>query len=134
MDALAVAQRWARTWERAWPARATDDIIALYADGASYRASALRGPEPGGAAAYLGRQFAVEENVRCRFGDPVAAGDRAAVEWWASWVESGQPVTLAGVTVLRFDDCERVVDHVDYWLSTVGRHEPYSGWGSASDG
>jgi hypothetical protein len=45
------AERWARTWERAWPTKDADAIAALYADGAAYRAHAFRDPEPGGARA-----------------------------------------------------------------------------------
>jgi nuclear transport factor 2 (NTF2) superfamily protein len=129
VDVLAAAQKWARTWERAWPQRAVDDIAALYRPDAVYRSSAVRQPEPGGAVAYLRRQFAVELGVQCRFGNPIAAGARAAVEWWASWVEGGETVTLAGTTVLRFGPDGLVVDHVDYWLAVEGRHAPYVGWG-----
>jgi SnoaL-like domain len=128
METGAAAAGWAETWQRAWPAGDAGAIELLYAPHASYRSSALADPEPGGAGAYLARQFPAEQDVRCRFGRPVAEGDRAAVEWWASWVEDAQTVTLAGVTVLRFDVEGRVVDHVDYWLSTEGRREPYPGW------
>ena len=61
----------------------------------------------------------------CRFGEPVVSGDRAAVEWWASWTEDGQPITLAGATLLRFDDEGKVVDQRDYWNQASGRIEPY---------
>jgi hypothetical protein len=56
-------------------------------------------------------------------------GERAAVEWWASWVEDGAELTLAGATVLRFDDEGRVVEHLDYWVETQGRLLPFAGWG-----
>ena len=128
MEAGVAAARWAETWQRAWPAGDAAAIELLYAPNALYRSSALADPEPGGVTAYLARQFAAEQDVRCRFGLPVAAGVRAAVEWWASWVEDAQTVTLAGVTLLRFDVDGLVVDHVDYWLSTGGRQEPYPGW------
>ena len=64
---------------------------------------------------YLRRNFDVEHEVECRFGEPVAAGDRAATEWWASWVEDGEPLTMAGVTVVRFGADGLIVDHRDYW-------------------
>ncbi len=128
METGAAAARWAETWQRAWPTRDAEAIELLYAPNASYRSSALADPEPGGVTAYLTRQFAAEQDVQCRFGQPVADRARAAVEWWASWVEDAQTVTLAGVTLLRFDIDGRVVDHVDYWLSTGGRREPYPGW------
>jgi hypothetical protein len=38
-------------------------------------------------------------------------------------------VTLAGVSVLRFDESGLVVDQRDYWSQRDGRHEPPEGWG-----
>jgi hypothetical protein len=49
-------------------------------------------------------------------------------EWWGSWSERGEQVTLAGVTVLRYDDDDRVVDHRDYWNQIEERVDPYQGW------
>jgi hypothetical protein len=70
----------------------------------------------------------VEADVECRFGEPIASGDRAAVEWWGSWVEDGKTLTLAGTSVLRFDADGRVVDQRDYWNEVEGREPPYGGW------
>ena len=98
------------------PAKQAAEIAALYRDTASYRSSRFGEPEPGGALAYVERQFAVEEAVECRFAEPIASGERAAVEWSASFIEADQAVTLAGTTVLRFDADGLVVDHVDYWM------------------
>jgi hypothetical protein len=123
------ARLWAETWERAWPAKDADAIAALYADDAIYRSHPMLDPEPGAALGYTRRQFALEDSIECRFGRPIAAGDRAAVEWWASWVEGGRELTLAGTTVLRFDENGRVVEHVDYWVERDGRVAPFSGWG-----
>ena len=128
MDGRAAADRWAQTWQRAWPRGDAAAIAALYAPDAAYRSSALAEPEAGGASAYLDRQFPLEHDLRYRFGQPLVDETRAAVEWWASWIEDGQPVTLAGVTVLRFDGDGRVVDHVDYWVNAPGRSQPYLGW------
>ena len=127
MDALAAARRWAKTWERAWPRQDSEAIEALYADGAAYRSLAF-GP-PTTVDRYLPAVFAKETEVECRFGEPVASGDRAAVEWWASWLEAGKPVTLAGVTMLRFDGEALVLDHRDYWNEVDRRERPYGGWG-----
>ncbi len=129
MDALQAARRWARTWERAWPAKDAGAIAALYADGATYRGHAMRDAEPGSALAYTTREFALEDDIECRFAEPVASGDRAAVEWWTSWVEDGRELTLAGATFLRFDEDGRVVEHVDYWNQADGRVPPFPGWG-----
>ncbi len=126
MDTEQAARRWAETWAAAWPRRDADAIAVLYADGAAYRALAFRSSDnPSG---YLKRVFAEESDVNCSFGDPVVSGDRAAVEWWGSWTEDGKRITLAGATLLRFDDDGKVVDHRDYWNQAKGRIEPYSGW------
>ncbi len=117
-------------WERAWPAKDADAIAALYAPEAVYRSHPHRDPEEGSARGYVTRQFAVEQAVECRFGDPVSAGDRAAVEWWGSWIEEGREVTLSGATVLRFDGDGLVVEHVDYWVESPGRLDPFARWGS----
>ncbi len=34
-----------------------------------------------------------EENIECWLALPIASGNRAAVEWWASWTEQGQELT-----------------------------------------
>ncbi|HKG09637.1 MAG TPA: nuclear transport factor 2 family protein [Gaiellaceae bacterium] len=130
MDTEAAARRWRDTWQRAWPERDADAIVALYADSVPYRALAFREPDRGlaGVRGYLEREFGVEEDVECRFGEPVVSGDRAAVEWWASWVEDGTPLTLAGSTFLRFGADGRVIDHRDYWNQVERREPPYDGW------
>jgi ketosteroid isomerase-like protein len=130
MDVQAAASRWARTWSRAWPEHDVDAIAALYSDEVEYRALAFREPDlgVGGVRRYLRENFGVEQDVECWFGVPVATGDRAAVEWWATWVEEGQRLTLAGTTVLRFDDDGQIVDHRDYWNQVEHRQPPYQGW------
>lgn len=130
MNVEAAAKRWAETWSHAWPEGDVEAIASLYADDAVYRALAFREPDRGlpGVRRYLTENFAVENEVECWFGEPVAAGDRAAVEWWGSWVEDGKQLTLAGATMLRFDDDGRVVDHRDYWNEVDRRQAPYAGW------
>lgn len=132
MDTRGAARLWAQTWERAWASKDAEAIAALYADGAAYRAHPFREPEAGGALAYTRREFGLEDDIECRFGEPIAANGRAAVEWWASWVEGGRELTLAGATVLRFDSDGLVVEHVDYWVQGDGRLPPFSGWGIGS--
>ena len=130
MDVQAAARRWAAVWSEAWPKRDIDAIVALYADSTVYRALPFREPDRGlvGDRRYLNPTFAVEDEIECRFGDPIVAGDRAAVEWWASWIERGEQLTLAGVSVLRFDPDGNVVDHRDYWNEIERLEPPYAGW------
>jgi len=130
MDLETAARRWAETWTLAWPDHDVDAIAALYAEDAEYRALAFRAPDLGvsGVRHYLRENFAVEEHVECWFGMPVAMGDRAAVEWWATWVENGRRLTMAGTTMLRFGADGQVVDHRDYWNELERREPPYEGW------
>jgi ketosteroid isomerase-like protein len=120
VDIQEAATRWAKTWERAWPEGDSAAIASLYAEDATYRSHPLKDPIEGGARAYTAQQFAAETDVRCRFGSPIAAGERAAVEWWASWIEDDRELTLVGTTVLRFNTEGRVVEHVDYWGARTG--------------
>jgi len=130
MDVDAVARGWADTWTRAWPEHDVDAIAALYSDDAEYRALAFREPDLGvsGVRRYLQANFGVEDDVECWFGTPVASSDRAAIEWWATWVENGQRLTLAGTTLLRFGGDGQIVDHRDYWNQVERREPPYEGW------
>jgi steroid delta-isomerase len=130
VDVEAAARRWKETWERGWRDRDVDAIASLYADDALYRGLAFREPDRGlaGVRRYLEENFGVEEEVECWFGEPVAADDRAAVEWWATWIEEGRRLTLAGATVLRFDADGQVVDHRDYWNQVERREPPFAGW------
>jgi hypothetical protein len=130
MDVEAAARRWADVWSLAWPAKEVEAIAALYSPEALYRALAFREPDRGldGVRRYLRENFAVEDGIECRFGAPIVQGDRAAVEWWASWLENEQELTLAGATVLRFDADGRIVDHRDYWNDVDRREPPYEGW------
>jgi ketosteroid isomerase-like protein len=130
MDAEAAARRWVEVWSSAWPARDKEAITALYADDAVYRALAFRDPDLGiaGVRRYLGENVAVEFEIECWFGEPVVSGDRAAVEWWGTWIEQGGELTLAGTTFLRFGPDGKVVDHRDYWNEVERREPPYDGW------
>ena len=122
-----LARRWRDAWAEAWPRRDVDAIAVLYRSGAAYRSHPLRpASEP---RAYLERVFAEEDAIECWFGDPLVAGHRAAVEWWASYREAGEDITLAGTTVLRFGADGLVTEHVDYWVVGSGREPPFPGWG-----
>ncbi len=82
----------------------------------------------GGVRRYLEQNFAAEHELECWFGEPVIQGDRAAVEWWGTWIEEGTRLAMAGATVLRFDTAGLVVDHRDYWNQSDRPERPYSGW------
>ena len=127
MDARAAARTWIQTWQRAWPAGDVDALAALYVEGTPYRSHPFRDAER--ARDYLSRAFGEEELVESWFGEPVVAGDRAGVEYWAVLREGDVETTIAGTSMLRFGDDGRVVEHRDYWDHTPGRREPPPGWG-----
>jgi hypothetical protein len=50
--------------------------------------------------------------------------DRAAVDWWGVITGSdGSLQTIAGTSLLRFDESGLVVEQRDAWSETDGRHE-----------
>ena len=131
-DAEEAARRWIEGWSRAWPAEDADAVAALYADDAVYRSHPFREPHLGtaGARAYAERAFGEETLVEAWFGEPIAAGNRAAVEYWAILSSAGKELTLTGTTVLRFARDGRVEEHREYWSLDDGAYRPPPGWGA----
>jgi hypothetical protein len=67
--------------------------------------------------------------VTAWFGEPVVDGDRAAVPWYATQIEDGEPVTLAGISLLRFNADGLVVEEFDTWNSVEGMTPRPPSWG-----
>ena len=89
-----------------------DAIDALYAPGARFHSQPFRDPQyPREYAAWA---FAEQASAECRFGRPIAAE------------------TLAGTSLLYFDDEGLVVEQRDAWNSEPGRVE-LPGWASRLD-
>ncbi len=132
MDADTAARRWIEAWRRAWPAKDPEPLAAVYADDAVFRSQPFRELHLGraGVLEYARWAFADQERlVGCWFGEPVAAADRATVEYWAILVENGEEVTIGGVALLRFDSDGLVRVQRDYWSLEPGGREPPAGWG-----
>ena len=122
MEATAAARRWADVWSRAWPRADTDAIAALYADDAVFYSHPFRARQT--PAEYVAWAFGEQAAAECRFGEPVAAGDRAAVDWWAVITDrDGSRQTVAGTSLLRFDADGLVVEQRDAWADEAGRRE-----------
>ncbi len=82
---------------------------------------------------YVAWAFREQAAAVCRFGDPIGAGDRAAVDWWAVVsATDGSDETLAGTSLLRFDGDGLVVEQRDAWTSRPGRQE-LPDWAPAAD-
>ena len=125
-DVARWARAWARTWERAWPAGDVEAIVALHAEHGDHWASIRRRHQGrDGLRAHLAECFAGQERpAEVWFGEPVASGARATVEYWAVTYADGRPCTVAGCTVLLFDGDGLVVESRDYSHAEPGRVRP----------
>jgi hypothetical protein len=131
LDVSAAAKRWADTWKRAWEAKDTKAIVALYHPDVVFSTQPFRTPYQGraGVREYLSQAFAEEEEAQVWMGEPVVGVDQAAVEWWAGLREHGVETTLAGTSVLGFDADGLVIEQRDAWNQAEGRRDPPQGWG-----
>jgi len=120
--ATEAARAWVEGWSRAWPARDADAIAALYAKDALFYSHPFRAPRPPGD--YAAWAFADQAEVVFRFGEPLVAGDRAAVDWWALiTARDGSVETIAGISLLRFSADGLVVEQRDTWAGEHGPHD-----------
>jgi hypothetical protein len=128
MAAMSHARRWADGYRVAWGSGDPAAAAALYRDDCAFRSAPFRAVEP--PLAYTTRVFPEARAEDVRFGEPVEEGDRAAVEWWAVLVSpEGEAQTIAGCSVLRFDDEGLVAESRDYWHLEPGRRAPHDTWG-----
>jgi hypothetical protein len=126
---MSFAKRWADGYQRAWGAGDPDAAAALYAPDCVFRSAPFREPEP--PIEYTRRVFPEARAEDVRFGDPVEERDRGAVEWWATLVSpDGTEQTIAGCSMLRFNDEGLVAETRDYWHVEPGRRKPPPEWGS----
>ena len=121
METADAARRWAAEWQRAWEEHDSERVAALYAEGASFRSAPFRDVQD--PRAYAEWAFADEDSAEPHFGEPIVSGERATVEWWAVSTSNAKEETLAGVSLLRFDESGLVVDQRDYWDVAEGRRE-----------
>jgi hypothetical protein len=123
--------RWLEAYRLAWVQRDADAAAALFTARAVYQEQAF-GP------AYVGREAirtywatvtATQSDVELRYGRPVVARRRAAVEWWVNLRNSGADVTLAGEFLLTFTLAGLCRSLREYWFFAEGRLDPPAGWG-----
>jgi len=99
----------------------------VYARDAVFRSHPFRDPQP--PLEYARWAYDEEEGEpEIWIGEPLVAGDRAVVEWWAVVIENGELVSLAGASFLRFDLDGQVAEQHDYWGTAPGRTPPWNGW------
>jgi hypothetical protein len=73
-----------------------------------------------------------QDNIEVRWGTPIVAGNRMAVEWWTTMHDSEEgDVTLPGCLLLRFSEDGLCEELREYWnLETGDRILPQTGWGT----
>jgi uncharacterized protein (TIGR02246 family) len=123
---------WLARYGRAWETADEDEVADLFVPDAVYRSHVFREPHVGREAirAYWRGAAGTQSEVAVRFGRPVVEGRRAAVEWWATFVDPDEgEITLPGCLLLRFDDAGRCEELREYWHVEPARREPPPGWG-----
>ena len=125
-------QTWVDEYGRAWRERDADAVVSLFTEDAEYRSSPFREPSVGSDAirAYWERATSTQEDADVRMGAPIVAGDRVAVEWWATMRDGGEEITLPGCLLLRFAPDGRCAALREYWHVEPGHREPHAGWGT----
>jgi nuclear transport factor 2 (NTF2) superfamily protein len=121
--AATAATAWVEAWKRGWAAHDSASIAARYAADCIFSSHPLQPTVRGraAAAASIRDAFADERSARFVFGLPITADDRAAVEYRAIITgQDGVETTLAGTTILRFDEAGLVIEHRDYWATSPG--------------
>ncbi|GAA3758311.1 hypothetical protein GCM10022225_49560 [Plantactinospora mayteni] len=126
MNVRDAARRWAAVWAEGWPAKDVDGIVALQAEEADHWASMFR-PYRGRAGLRGYVQECFDEETRPAevwFGEPQVDGELATVEYWAVTYPNGEPLTISGCTLLRFDEAGLVAEARDYSHVKEGRLLP----------
>jgi hypothetical protein len=126
-------QEWIDGYGSAWESRDAEAAGALFSEDAVYRDDPLGEPHTGrdGVRGYWQGVTATQDEVRCRFGAPIAAADarHAAVEFWVTMLNGGAEVTLTGILFLRFDGAGLCEELREAWHFAEGRQDPPAGWG-----
>lgn len=135
MNTLEAAQRWATTWEQAWPLKDVEAIVQLQADDGDHWASMFRRIHGNDALRDYLRECFDEETApaEAMFGEPAVDGRHACVEYYVVIHLADGPTTISGCTVLHFDGFGLVKQARDYSHAKKGRHEPpvveFTEWG-----
>jgi ketosteroid isomerase-like protein len=125
------ADEWIAAYGAAWEQADADAAAALFTEDAIYRSSPFRPASVGqdGIRRYWQEVTSTQSAVRVRFGEPIAAGAKVAVEWWTTMRSDGSEVTLPGCLLLRFAADGRCEELREYWHLEESLVEPPPGWG-----
>lgn len=124
-------ERWLERYGAAWRERDPEAVLKVFTEDAVYRSHPFRDPHVGHREirSYWERAVGGQAELDLRFGRPIVADDRAAVEWWATYLDEGEEETLSGVLYLRFAADGRCCELREAWVTQPGRRAAYDGWG-----
>jgi uncharacterized protein (TIGR02246 family) len=133
-------RHWIEAYGKAWRDKDADAVAALFTHDALYLSKPTEPPHKGqeGIRRYWRQATRTQRDLDLRFGDPIVAGNRAAVEWWAimrdpDWGprRPDDAVTLPGCLLLRFTPRGLCAELREYWNAEFGRRvTPPPGWGN----
>ncbi len=124
---------WLSLYHEAWTTHNAEQVAQLFTEDAIYQSHPFRPQLQGHAQirAYWAHATASQADLDLRWGTPIVAGNRAAIEWWATmWDYEEGEVTLPGALVLRFAEDGRCEELREYWHVKAGtRLPPRATWG-----
>jgi len=126
-------QDWVDGYGQAWRDKDPEAAAALFTEDATYRdhptGEGYRGPD--GVRTYWTNITAPQQDPDVRMGTPIVSADnrRAAVEFWARFLNDGQPVSVIGILFLRFADSGLCEELRETWNFEMGDHAPPADWG-----
>ena len=125
-------KQWLDAYAQAWVERDAAAAAALFTEDATYGEQPYQDPFAGreGVRTYWAGVTATHGNVKVRYGTPITAANRTAVEWWTTLENGGAPITLAGAFILTFDASGLCRSLREYWHFAEGTKEPLPGWGA----
>lgn len=133
-------EQWIDAYTHAWHDKDDTALADLFTTDATYRSAPTQPAHQGrnAIAAYWRRATDGQADLQLRFGTPIIAADRVAVEWWATmrdstWKPGDAPtdeVTLPGCLILRFAPDGRCAELREYYNLTLGATSTApTGWG-----
>jgi ketosteroid isomerase-like protein len=127
------ATQWVDRFQAHWRARDPHAVAALFTDKALYYQGPYSEPRIGreAIATHWAGTLSRQKDPVIWFGSPLAAGDRATVEWWCILHDpaTGTPRNAAGCLVLRFDTDGLCTHYHEYWHSAQDSTlQPPQGW------
>src|SRR5215471_11736036 len=109
---------WLAAYHQAWLTRNAEQLAQLFTEDAVYHAHPFRPPYRGRAEiqAYWQRATPSQKDLEVQWGTPIVAGNRTAVEWWATMRDTEEGVlTLPGCLLLSFAANGQCEELREYW-------------------